>query len=295
MRTIFSPLKTPHDLPGPLAPDVLHKSHWVKLVEALSQIKLKLIDDKEEGDFLAKVWNMIEYMPIIQFWPTLDTEHPKAYALFVAMTKQWMMKTYVNTFVVAEGPKTVPTVLKRLNSIITRQNATPDPKVAAILAMTSGGGIGLNNTMPWRIKGDLKRFKELTLGNVVVMGYNTYMSLGKPLAGRINIVITSRGKSADELSWPEEVHVVDSVEAALALGKSFNTEWVYIVGGGKLYDETFAYCSKIELTQVAGEYHCDTFVKHSRLADKDWHFTVLGSVNHDNGDLSHVYYQLTRG
>jgi dihydrofolate reductase len=183
---------------------------------------------------------------------------------------------------------------KRLEELKRPKPVTPIPNVAAILAMTEYGGIGIKNTLPWgRIKGDLARFKAFTLGNVVIQGYNTYMSIGKPLPARINIVITSRDKPGPDAEWPDEVHRVDSVQAALDLAKTFNTEWVYVIGGAQIYEAMLPYCSRIELTVVASEDTCDTFVKFENGV-KEWRFDLLESVKHDNGILSHVYYQLYR-
>jgi dihydrofolate reductase len=183
---------------------------------------------------------------------------------------------------------------QRLADLKRPKPVTPDPKVIAILAMTEYGGIGMKNTLPWgRIKGDLARFKAFTLGNVVIQGYNTYMSIGKPLPGRTNIVITSRDKPTPDTEWPEEVHVVDSVQAALALARSFETEWIYVIGGAQIYEAMLPYCSKVELTVVASEDACDTYVNFGDGV-KEWNFQTLESVKHDNGILSHVYYQLFR-
>ena len=183
---------------------------------------------------------------------------------------------------------------KRLEQLKRPAPVTPDPKLVAILAMTEHGGIGMKGTLPWgRIKGDLPRFKDFTWGNVVIMGFNTYTSLGKPLPGRINIVITSRDKPTPDTEWPAEVHVVGSVQAALDLANSFETEWIYVIGGAQIYEAMLPYCSKVELTVVASEDACDTFVKFENGV-KEWRFQTLESVKHDNGILSHVYYQLYR-
>lgn len=183
---------------------------------------------------------------------------------------------------------------KRLNELKRPKPVTPIPNLVAILAMTEHGGIGMKNTLPWgRIKGDLPRFRAFTLGNVVIQGYNTYMSLGKPLPDRTNIVITSRDRPTPDTEWPDEIHRVDSVQAALDLAQTFNTEWIYVIGGAKIYESMMPYCSRIELTVVASEDACDTFVRFENGV-KEWRFQMLESVKHDNGILSHVYYQLFR-
>ena len=282
-----------HDLPTPFPANVLHHSHWKQLVAALALVDPRKLTG-DESDLFNQTYNLVEDMPLLQQWDSIDTDQPEAAQQLIALKKTHHARTYVNSYAVVKDGKTVTGILKLLADIHRRQTATPDPKVAAILAMTEYGGIGKNNDLPWgRIQGDLHRFKLLTLGNVVIQGFNTYMSIGKPLPGRINIVVTSRSAPTGSVAWPEGVHVVDSVEAALALAKTFETPWIYVIGGAKLYESMMPHCSKIELTVVAGEHACDTFVKFDR-GTTEWHFDKLESVNHDNGTLSHVYYQLLR-
>ena len=80
-----------------------------------------------------------------------------------------------------------------------------------VAAVADNGVIGRDNGLPWRLQSDLKRFKALTVGKPVVMGRKTYLSIGKPLPGRPNIVVTR-----DPDFRVEGVIVVDSVEAALS-------------------------------------------------------------------------------
>lgn len=281
------------ELPDPFPADVLHHSHWKQLVSAIALVDARKLSN-DESDLFNQAFNLAEDMPLLQQWVSIDKDQPETVQRLIALKKIHRLRTYVKNYAVVKDGTTIPAILKRLADIHRRQTAAPDPKVAAILAMTEYGGIGKNNDLPWgRIKGDLARFKMLTLGNVVIQGFNTYMSIGKPLPGRINIVVTSRSAPTGSVAWPEGVHVVDSVEAALTLAKSFETPWIYVIGGAQLYDSMMPHCSKIELTVVAGEHACDTFVKFDR-GTTEWHFDKLESVNHDNGTLSHVYYQLLR-
>ena len=107
-----------------------------------------------------------------------------------------------------------------------------------ILAATSLGEIGYKNTIPWRLKGDLKRFKELTVGNVVIMGRNTFESLPVPLADRTVIVVT-RSKRA--LDYPQKnnaaIYVAGSLSDAITVAQSVYGEKVFVAGGTRLYEE----------------------------------------------------------
>ncbi|WP_195914181.1 dihydrofolate reductase, partial [Brucella melitensis] len=93
------------------------------------------------------------------------------------------------------------------------------PLVSIVVAASENNVIGQENDMPWRLSTDLKRFKALTLGKPVIMGRRTWQSLGRPLPGRANIVIT---RDADFRA--EGAEVVGSLEDALALARKFAAE-----------------------------------------------------------------------
>lgn len=103
--------------------------------------------------------------------------------------------------------------------------------------------IGVNNKIPWRLPEDLKRFKELTTGHTVIMGRETYESIGKPLPNRRNIVISRK------LDFnPQGLEVAKSIEEALSLAQG-NGE-VFIIGGAEIYNQTLPLANKMYLTTV---------------------------------------------
>ncbi len=107
--------------------------------------------------------------------------------------------------------------------------------------MSPEGVIGAGGTIPWRYAGDLKRFKRVTMGAAVVMGRVTFESIGKPLPGRRNIVVTGRALDA------QGIECVPSVEAALALA---GDQDVWFVGGARIYEEAMAHVDVIDVTYV---------------------------------------------
>ncbi len=131
-----------------------------------------------------------------------------------------------------------------------------------ILAADSYGGIGYNNDLPWaKIKRDLQWFSEHTTDNVVVMGSNTWKSLGKiaPLKNRINYVITS--KSMDEFAGAHDLydHTEYSLENIItAIQSRHPSKEIFIIGGKHLYDNAYKFCDKIYLTRVDGVHSVDT-------------------------------------
>jgi dihydrofolate reductase len=115
-----------------------------------------------------------------------------------------------------------------------------------IAAMDRNRVIGKGGAMPWRLPDDLKRFKALTLGHTVVMGRKTLESIGKPLSGRKNVVV-----SRNPAYRADGCMVVGSVEAALAAAGS--EARVFVAGGGELYAATIGTADRLLLTHVDAE------------------------------------------
>ncbi|WP_371831120.1 MULTISPECIES: dihydrofolate reductase [Brucella/Ochrobactrum group] len=111
--------------------------------------------------------------------------------------------------------------------------------------------------MPWRLSTDLKRFKALTLGKPVIMGRRTWESIGRPLPGRPNIVVTR-----DANFQAEGVHIVGSLEEGIALGRKLAEELgageVCIIGGGKIYAQALPLADRVHLTRVLAAIDGDT-------------------------------------
>jgi dihydrofolate reductase len=126
--------------------------------------------------------------------------------------------------------------------------------IAAIWAQTRDGVIGRNNSIPWHYPGDFRRFKRMTMGAAVVMGRNTFTSIGKLLPGRMNVVIASSPKylSAPGLLPPETclIHAFD-VRGALYAARSFGHEGdVWFIGGARVYVEAMPLIEAIDVTYV---------------------------------------------
>lgn len=136
----------------------------------------------------------------------------------------------------------------------------------AILAMTPNGGIGLNNQLPWdSLEGDLKRFKELTTGQTIVMGRSTWESLPKkPLPNRKSVVISSSG-----LDLPEGVEQIRAIEDI--------PEDVWIIGGAKLFDSTIHLVDEIHLT--VSKHQCKTDAKIDIGFLKEFHLVHFENLS----------------
>jgi dihydrofolate reductase len=115
--------------------------------------------------------------------------------------------------------------------------------ISLIAAMDETRSIGVENRLPWNVPADMRRFRRLTMGHPVIMGRNTYESIGRPLAGRKNIVITRR---RDYLQ--PGCTVVHDLSAAFAAAQ--DSDEVFVLGGEKLFRDTIAVADRIYLTLV---------------------------------------------
>lgn len=134
-------------------------------------------------------------------------------------------------------------------------------KISMIVAVAQNGIIGTEGTMPWHITEDFKHFKAVTLGHPVVMGRKTYESIGRPLPGRRNIII-----SRQEGLCIEGCEVVGSLEAALAL--CAESDELFIIGGGQIYAQAMPLAHKLYITHVGIEASGDT--RFPEIVPSEW-------------------------
>ncbi|MFH4785345.1 type 3 dihydrofolate reductase [Vibrio diabolicus] len=123
--------------------------------------------------------------------------------------------------------------------------------ISMIAAMTDNRIIGKDNQMPWHLPADFAWFKRCTMGKPVVMGRKTYESIGRPLPGRLNIVI-----SRDETLKIEGVTTVTSIEQALEVAG--DVEEVMIIGGGAIYAACLPMANKLYVTHIEAAIDGDT-------------------------------------
>ena len=124
-------------------------------------------------------------------------------------------------------------------------------RLTLVVAIDAQRGIGIDNTLPWHLPEDLAHFKRVTLGQPIIMGRKTFDSIGRPLPGRRNIVVT---RNAD---WRHEgVDVVTSLEAALALVGEAPAS---IIGGAQVFAASMELADRMIVTEIGHSFSCDTF------------------------------------
>jgi dihydrofolate reductase len=125
------------------------------------------------------------------------------------------------------------------------------PHLTLVVAIDAEHGIGVDNRLPWHLPADLAHFKRVTLGKPVVMGRKTFDSIGRPLPGRRNIVITRNA------GWSHAgVETAGSLEAALEL---LGDDAASIIGGAQVFDQAMALAERMIVTEIDHVYPCDTF------------------------------------
>lgn len=133
--------------------------------------------------------------------------------------------------------------------------------VIGIVAISTNFAIGRNGKLPWHYSADLKFFKQTTTGNVIVMGWNTWKSIGKPLPNRLNIVLSRSGQIDDQ----PDVKLLRSKEEVMPLSKSLDTD-LFVIGGAKTYQAFAEEIEKWYVTEVPLEVDdADTFMPRDFL------------------------------
>ncbi|MFT4312853.1 MAG: dihydrofolate reductase [Candidatus Woesearchaeota archaeon] len=124
--------------------------------------------------------------------------------------------------------------------------------IGLIVAIAKNGVIGKDQKLPWHISEDLQVFKNTTKDSVVIMGRNTFESIGRPLPSRINIVVSRTQKPV------EGIHVVQSLADAFRVAKTFEKN-IFVIGGKRIYEESIPYVEKLFISHVHESYDGDTY------------------------------------
>lgn len=124
--------------------------------------------------------------------------------------------------------------------------------ISLITAMGNNRVIGINNTLPWRLPADLKHFRKITMGKPILMGRKTYESIGKPLPGRTNIIITH-----DRDYQAPGCVVTHTIDEALAAAT--NSEEIMVIGGASFYEQLLPRAQRLYLTLIHEDFAGDAW------------------------------------
>jgi len=143
--------------------------------------------------------------------------------------------------------------------------AVRSPALCLIAAVADNGVIGADGGMPWRLSTDMKRFRALTMGKPVLMGRKTHESLGKPLDGRTNIVVTRGAPVASPALTAAGLR--EGIETALETARRLAVDEVMVIGGGTIYAATISLADRLYITHVHAEPAGDTWFPDIQSSD----------------------------
>lgn len=155
--------------------------------------------------------------------------------------------------------------------------------ISLIAAMSQNGVIGVNNQLPWHLSADLKRFKQVTMGKPIIMGRKTYESIGKPLPGRDNYVIT-RNKNFQAAGCIVTHSLTDAIKAC------DKTAEIMIMGGANIYAQALPMADKLYLTIIEKDYEGDTFFPDMNY--NHWYETFC--EQHSDNNFAYKFLEYTR-
>ena len=139
--------------------------------------------------------------------------------------------------------------------------------ISLVVAVAENGVIGASGGLPWRLKADLRRFREITMGKPIVMGRKTFESIGRALDGRDNVVVTRR----KDLALPD-VLVATTLEQALAIASERaggrGADDICVIGGGEIYAATMPIADRLHVTHIAAAPEGDVFFP--QVASAEW-------------------------
>jgi dihydrofolate reductase len=165
------------------------------------------------------------------------------------------------------------------------------PQIVLIVAVADNGVIGCRGAIPWRLKSDMQRFKMMTMGKPVVMGRKTFASIGRPLPGRTNIVV-SRDANFRVAGAVVTTSFADA--RAVALGDALRrlATDIAVIGGAQIYAQWMDIADRLEITEVHARPEGDTYFAAIDAAGWEEVARVRNSAGpDDSADFSHVTYR----
>ena len=157
-------------------------------------------------------------------------------------------------------------------------------QLTIIVAMDAQRGIGINNTLPWKLSEDMAHFRRLTTGHPIIMGRKTFDSIGRPLPGRRNIVITRNTE------WRRDgVEAVGSLAEAVAL---LTEAQAFIIGGAEIYRLSLPIADSLVVTEIRKTYNCDAFFP--AIDAGQWQETGRVSESSQLADLQYAFVTYRR-
>ena len=147
--------------------------------------------------------------------------------------------------------------------------------ISSLVAMNADNVIGVNNDLPWKLKDDLQHFKNYSMNKAIIMGRNTYDSIGRPLPNRFNIVVSSTMAETEGLTIAQ--NLTDAIELATNYSISVDQDEIVLIGGARIFDEGMKYVNKLVISwvdapNIKGDVYFPNFDLSEWGQDKSEHF-----------------------
>lgn len=146
------------------------------------------------------------------------------------------------------------------------------PKISLIVALDSHNLIGKENHLPWHIPEDLSYFKETTMGHPIIMGKHTWLSLGKPLDGRINVILTH--DTEFHIPGCITAHSIDSII------NDFHDTEIFVIGGASIFKQFLPLAQKLYITRINHQFEGDTFFPEVKWDEWELFFFEQKTTKH---------------
>ena len=147
--------------------------------------------------------------------------------------------------------------------------------ISSLVAMNADNVIGVNNDLPWKLKDDLQHFKNYSMNKAIIMGRNTYDSIGRPLPNRFNIVVSNTMTETEGLSIAK--NLAEALEMATNYSIAEHQDEIVLIGGARIFDEGMKYVNKLVISwvdapDIQGDVYFPSFNLSEWDQDKSEHF-----------------------
>ncbi|MEC7805061.1 MAG: dihydrofolate reductase [Pseudomonadota bacterium] len=147
--------------------------------------------------------------------------------------------------------------------------------ISSLVAMNADNVIGVNNDLPWKLKDDLQHFKNYSMNKAIIMGRNTYDSIGRPLPNRFNIVVSSTMAETEGLTIAQ--NLTDAIKLATNYSISADQDEIVLIGGARIFDEGMKHVNKLVISwvdapNIKGDVHFPSFNLSEWVQYKSEHF-----------------------
>ena len=147
--------------------------------------------------------------------------------------------------------------------------------ISSLVAMNSNRLIGVNNDLPWKLRDDLEHFKNYSMNKPIIMGRNTFDSIGRPLPNRINIIVSNKMKQV------EGCHICKSLDEAIELGMKYTNDEIILIGGSRIFEEGMQKINKLVISWVDAN-HLKGDIYFPEFNANDW--LEVSSEHHSKSD-----------